>query len=268
MLGDLRKNYELREKKRADAGDRPDYSGPKMGLDKFRYKEQEARDKREERARQHEEQQEQFREQKARRAKEVQEAREKTRRDDEYHMAQMFGEGIMKRAIKRMQNNYLLGIWCKMIENFNYDKEHPPSFGEKVIDSLLDSALVNSIVSLVKKPEAKRRANVEWKVNLKGERVLVTVEESRGFFESLFQSNDDEDEEANMDLQVEESADDVQADSGDAIRALCMDQPLKTAEQRRAEMKAKLSNSDDTRQVQRKNDNMTQEERQLLGDSK
>jgi len=66
MLGDLRKNYELREKKRADAGDRPDYSGPKMGLDKFRYKEQEARDKREERARQHEEQQEQFREQKAR----------------------------------------------------------------------------------------------------------------------------------------------------------------------------------------------------------
>ena len=99
-------------------------------------------------------------------------------------------------------------------------------------------------------------------------RVLVTVEESRGFFESLFQSNDDEDEEANMDLQVEESADDVQADSGDAIRALCMDQPLKTAEQRRAEMKAKLSNSDDTRQVQRKNDNMTQEERQLLGDSK
>ena len=51
MLGDvrpdLRKNFEERERRRADAGDRPNYTGPRMGTDKFRMKEANAREKRE-----------------------------------------------------------------------------------------------------------------------------------------------------------------------------------------------------------------------------
>lgn len=57
MLSKIESDYMKRDKEKADAGDRPDYSGPGMSQDKVRFKDAEARRQREERKVKHEEEQ-------------------------------------------------------------------------------------------------------------------------------------------------------------------------------------------------------------------